>query len=120
MLIKKASVAIFFSMLTKMLISVVEKDNQILLRVTSLSILSSQLRMLLQRIQTIKIEIDNSLVILCNLQPLGNLTKTQISLVINLTQTLSNLINSLQRKRAKCVNQTPSLDPMFWAKMMEL
>jgi hypothetical protein len=66
------------------------------------------------------IDLNSSLAILFNPQPQGNHTKTLISSAINLTLTQFNLISSPLKKKAKCVNQTLSQDPTFWAKMMEL
>ena len=107
-------------MLTRMLILVAKRECPIPSKVTSLSMHSNQLRMPKPPIPTMRIGIDNSWETRFSLPPLGNLTRTQISLATNQIQTLFNLISSHQRKRVKCVNQTPSPDQTFWAKMMEL
>jgi len=119
-LIKKELAAIYSNTLIKILTSEVKKDNQIRSKVTSHSMHSNLLRMLWVLCLTMPIGRDSSKEILSNLQPQGNHTKTLISLAINLTKAPSNLISSLQRKKVKCVNQTLSHDPTFWAKMMEL
>ena len=103
-----------------MLISVAKRECQTPLKVTSLSMHSNQLRMPRPPIPTMRIGIDNSWATQSSLPPLGNLTRTQISLETNQIQTLFSQISSHQRRRAKCVNQTPSPDQTFWAKMMEL